>query len=111
MSPSGLAGGGVTGAPDNTFQIWSLLRAMAARDFSNEQSDDPLVRCPAPERATLRIWQHRCNFHIRSAQTACDVAITSKRSALDSSVVPVALGAAPALPEHGLHCSDRLGSV
>jgi len=36
MRPSGLAGGGVTGAPDNTFQIWSFVRAMAANDLDDE---------------------------------------------------------------------------
>jgi len=45
MSPSGLAGGGVTGAPDKTFQIWSLVRAMAASDFAGNSSMHTLVRC------------------------------------------------------------------
>ncbi len=47
MSPSGLAGGGVTGARDNTFQIWSLVRATAASDFDGEQFNAHFGLMPA----------------------------------------------------------------
>ncbi len=46
MSPSGF-GGGVTGAPDITFQIWSLLRAMTASSFSDEQFNAVFGSMPA----------------------------------------------------------------